>query len=124
MGFNLSLVDLAIENCIGLLLLLNLIKSAALDFVNNHSVYLINLIFFIMSRVDKASAADTVDLDSITGLVKSKLENSLCSHPASRLNIYNKMGSVKFSPCEVNRWANDSLFSKNERFFCCLLTTW
>ena len=32
------------------------------------------LSFFIVSRVDKTPAADTVDLDSITGLVKPKLD--------------------------------------------------
>ena len=82
------------------------------------------LSFFIISRVDKTSAADIVGLCSITGLVKPKLEKSLNSHPASRLDISNKMGSVKLSLCVVDRSANDSLFSKNERFFRCLLTTW
>ena len=79
---------------------------------------------FIISRVHKASAADTIDLGSITGLVKPKLEKSLYLHPASLLHISNKMGSVKLSPCVVDRWANDSLFSKNERLFRCLYTTW
>ena len=68
----------------------------------------------------KASVADTVDLGSITALVKPKLENSLYSHPASWLNIANKTGSVKLSPCVVHWWASDNLFSKNERFFRCL----
>ena len=74
--------------------------------------------------MDKASATDTVDLGSITGLVKLKLENSLCLHPASWLDISDKMGSVKLSPCVVDRWANDSLFSKNDRFFRRLYSTW
>ena len=74
--------------------------------------------------MDKASAADIVDLGSITGLVRPKLKKSFYSHPASRLDISNKMGSVKFSPRVVDKWANDSLFSKNEQFFCCLYTTW
>ena len=78
------------------------------------------LSFFNMSREDKASAADTVDLGPITGLVKPNLQNSLYSHPASRLNINNKMGSVNLSPCVVDRWASDSLFSKNEQSFRCL----
>ena len=82
------------------------------------------LSIFVISRADKASAANTVDLGSITGLVKPKLEKSLFSHPASRSNFSNKMGSVKLSLCVVDRWANNSLFSKNERFFRCLLTTW
>ena len=71
----------------------------------------------MISRVHKASAADTVDLGSITVLVKPKLEKSLHLHLASRLDISNKMDSVKLSPCVVDRSANDSLFSKNERFF-------
>ena len=75
---------------------------------------------FIISQVDKSSAADTVDFGSITGLVKPKLENSLHLHSASRLDTSNKMGSVKLSPCVVDRRANDSLFSKNKRLFCCL----
>ena len=70
--------------------------------------------------MDKASAADTVDLGSITRLVELKLEKSLYSHPAFQLDISNKMGCVKLSPCVVDRWANDRLFSKNERFFRCL----
>ena len=70
------------------------------------------------------SVADTVDLGSIIGLVKPKLEKSLYSHPASRLNISNKMVSVKLSLFVVDRWANDSLFSKNKQFFRCLLRTW
>ena len=52
----------------------------------------------MISRVGKASAADTVDFDWITGLVKPKLEKSLYSHPASRLDISNKMDRVNFSP--------------------------
>ena len=72
---------------------------------------------FSISRVDKASAANTVDFGSITDLVKPKLEKSLYSHPASRLDISNKMGSEKLSLCVVDRWANDSLLSKNEHFF-------
>ena len=75
------------------------------------------LSFFIISRVDRASAVDTVDLGSTIGLVKPKLEKSLYSHPASRLDISNKMGSVKLSPCVEDKWANDNFFSKNERFF-------
>ena len=71
--------------------------------------------------MNKASAADTVDMGSITGLVKPKVEKSLYSHPASRLGISNKMDSVKLSLCVVDRWANDSLLSKNEQFFRCLL---
>ena len=69
MGFILNLVDLA---------MLNLIKSAALHSVYNNTVikFFYNNIF-IISRVDKASAADTVDLGSVTGLVKPKLEKSL-----------------------------------------------
>ena len=58
--------------------MLNLIKSAALHSVYNNTV--IKILYnniFIISRVDKASAADTVDLGSVTGLVKSKLEKSL-----------------------------------------------
>ena len=62
------------------------------------------------------SAADTVNMSSITGLVKPKLEKSLYLHPASRLDISNNIGNVKLSPCVVDRGANDSLFSKNERF--------
>ena len=73
-----------------------------------------------MSRVDKASFADTEDFSTITGLVKPKLENSLYLLPTCRLDISNKMGSVKLSPCVVDRWTNDILFSKNERFFRCL----
>ena len=53
-----------------------------------------------MSRMDKASAADTVDLGSITGLVKPKLENNLYSHPASRLNTFTKNGQCQvFTMC-------------------------
>ena len=53
-----------------------------------------------MSRMDKASAADTVDLGSITGLVKPKLENNLYSHPASQLNIFTKNGQYEvFTVC-------------------------
>ena len=48
-----------------------------------------------MSQVDKSSAADTVDLGSINGLVKTKLEKRLHLHPASLLVISNKMGSMK-----------------------------
>ena len=70
--------------------------------------------------MDKASAADTVDLGLITDLVKPKLENSLYSHPASQLNINNKMGSVELSPFVVDWWASNSLFLKNEQFFGCL----
>ena len=66
------------------------------------------------------SVADTVDLGSITCQVKPKLENSLYSHPAYRLDISNKIGILKLSPCVVDRWANDILFSKNELFFRCL----
>ena len=51
--------------------------------------------FFIISRVDKASAADKEDWGSITGLLKPKLEKNLYSHPAYRLDISNKMGSAK-----------------------------
>ena len=111
MGFILNVVDLA---------MLNLVKSAAKHSVYNNTVYLINLIVFYHSRVNKASAADTVDLGSITGLFKRKLEKSLYSHPASRLDISNKMGSVKLRPCVIDNWPNGSLFSKNEQFFCCL----
>ena len=60
--------------------------------------------------MDKASATDTVDLGSITALVKPKLEKSLYLHPVSQLNISNKMDSVKLSPRVVDRRANDSLF--------------
>ena len=65
-----------------------------------------------MIRVDKAFAADTIKLGSITGLVKPKLENSLYLDLASRLNINNKMGSVKLSPCVVDRWANAAFSRK------------
>ena len=65
---------------------------------------------FIISREDKASAVDTVDLDSISALVKPKLEKSLYLHPASRLNISKRVSIVKLSPHVVDRWANDSLF--------------
>ena len=75
------------------------------------------LSFFIISQVDKASAGDTVDLGSNTGLVKPKLEKSLYSHLASRLDISIKMGSLKLSSCMIDWWPHDSLFSKNERFF-------
>ena len=74
--------------------------------------------------MDKASAVDTVDLGSILALVKPKLEKSLYLHPAYRLNISNKVGSVKLSPRVVDSWANDSLFKKNVQFFRCLYTTW
>ena len=60
------------------------------------------------------SVADIVDLGSITGLDKLKLEKSSYSHPASQLDISNKMGSVKLSPCVVDQRANNRLFSKNE----------
>ena len=73
--------------------------------------------------MDKASAADTVDLGSVTCLVRQKLEKILYSQPASRLDFSNKMGSVKLSPCVVDKCANDSLFSKNEQYFRCLLTS-
>ena len=107
-----------------LLLLLNLIKSIQRSIVYITILFVLPILsFFIISRVDKASAADTVDLGSITGLVKPKLEKSLYSHLASRLDISNKMGNVKLSLCVVDRWANDSLFSKNEQFFRCMLTT-
>ena len=56
------------------------------------------------------SAADIVDLGSITALVKPKLDESVYLHPASRLNISNEMGSVKLSPRVVDRWANVSFF--------------
>ena len=79
MGFILNLVDLAMQKLHLLLLLLNLTKSAALHFMYNSTVYLNNLIIFIISRVEKASAADTVDLNSITGLVKPNLEK-VCIH--------------------------------------------
>ena len=46
MGFIPSLVDLAMQKLHLLLLLLNLVKSAALHFVNNNTVYLINFIIF------------------------------------------------------------------------------
>ena len=75
------------------------------------------LSFFIISRVDKASAADTVDLGLITGLVKPKLEKSLKSHPASTLDISNKMGSVKISPCVGDRWARTAFSRKTNNFF-------
>ena len=45
--------------------------------------------------MDKAFAADTVDLGSITALVKPKLEKSLYLHSASRLNISNKVGKCE-----------------------------
>ena len=63
---------------------------------------LLILSFFIISQVDKVFVADIVDLGSITGLVKPKLENSLNSHPDSRLNISNKVGSVKLLLCVVD----------------------
>ena len=72
------------------------------------------LSFFIISRVDKASANDIADLGSITGLVKPKHEKSLYSHPAFRLDISNKMGNVKLTPCVVDRWTNNRLFSTNK----------
>ena len=112
MGFILNVVDLA---------MLNLIKSAAYHSVyNNIAIKFLYSNIFIISQVDKSSAANTVDLGSITGLVAPKFEKSLHFHPASRLDTSNKIGSVKLSPSGVDRWANDSLFSKNERFFCCL----
>ena len=74
--------------------------------------------------MDKASAADTVILGSISGLIKPKLEKSLYSHPASRLDVSNKMGSVKLSLCVVDRWTTGSLFSKTKQSVCCLCTTW
>ena len=67
--------------------------------------------------MDKAFAADTVDMGSITGLVKPKLERILHSHPGSRLDISNKMGSVKLSPTVVDTWANNNRLSKNLRCF-------
>ena len=63
------------------------------------------------------SANDIVGLGSIKGLVKLKLEKSLYSHPASRLDISYKMGRVKLSPCVVDRWANNSLSRKMNNFF-------
>ena len=63
------------------------------------------------------SAGDIVHLGSITGLVELKLEKSLYSHPASRIDISNKMGSVKLSPRVVDRWANDSPSSKMNNVF-------
>ena len=103
MGFIRSLADLAMQKLHLLLLLPNLIKS-------QHSILYITtlfilpiLSFFIVSGVDKVSAADTVDLGSITGLVKPKLQKNLYSHLASRVDISNKMGSVKLSPCMVDR---------------------
>ena len=69
------------------------------------------------------SAADIVDLGWITSLFRPKLEKTLYVHSASRPDISNKMSSVKLSPCMVDRWVNDSLFSKNEQFFRCLYTT-
>ena len=120
MGFIPSLVDIAMQKLYLLLLLLNVIKSAALHLLITTLIILSILSFFIVSRVDKAFSADTVNLGSITGLIKLKYENSWYLYPASRLNINNKMRSVKLSPCVVARWANDSLFSKNERFFRCV----
>ena len=98
--------------------MLNLIKSAAKHSIYNNTVikFLYNNIF-IISRVHKASAADTVDLGSITVLVKPKLKKSLHLHPASRLDISNKVGSVKLSPCVVDRSANDSLSQIMSDFF-------
>ena len=124
MGFILSVVDLAMQKLHLSLLLLNLIKRQRSILQITTQFVLPILSFFISNRVDKASAADTVDLDSITGLLKPKLEKSLYSHPASRLNISNNLGSVKLSLCVVDWWANDSLFSKNEQFFRCLYTIW
>ena len=62
MGFILNMVDMA---------MLNLIKSAAKHSVYNDTAieFLYNNIF-IISRVDKASAAVTVNLGSITRMVK------------------------------------------------------
>ena len=85
MGFILSLVDLAMQKLHLLLLLLNLIKSEDSILYITTLFILPILSFFIISRVDKASAADTVDLDSITGLLKSKVNKSLCSHPVADL---------------------------------------
>ena len=67
--------------------------------------------------MDKASAADTVDLGLIIVLVTPKLEKNLYLHTASRLNISNKMGSVNLSPRVVDRWVNDSLSRKMNNFF-------
>ena len=65
-----------------LLLLLNLIKSIQRSILHITILFILPILsFFITSRVDKASSADTVDLGSITGLVKPKLEKSLYSHP-------------------------------------------
>ena len=111
MGFILNLVNLALQKLHLLLLLLNLIKSGTTQFI------LPILSFFIISLADKAPATDTIDLGSITGLVKPNLEKSLYSYPASRVDISNKMGSAKLSPTVVDKWANNSFFSKNEQFF-------
>ena len=67
--------------------------------------------------MDQASAADAIDLGSITSLVKPKLEKSLYSQPASRPDTSIKMGSVKLSLCALDRWAKDSCFSKKEQIF-------
>ena len=62
MGFILNMADLA---------MLNQIKSAAQHSVYNNTVLkFLYYNIFIISRVDKASAADTVNMGSITGLVK------------------------------------------------------
>ena len=70
MGFILNMVYLA---------MLNLIKSAAWHSVYNNTVvkYFYNNIF-IISRVDKASAADIVDLGSITALVLNQNLMKVC----------------------------------------------
>ena len=60
MGFILNMVDLA---------MLNLIKSAAQHSVYNNTVIKFLYNIFIISRVHKASVADTVDLGSIIGLI-------------------------------------------------------
>ena len=65
--------------------------------------------------MDKASAADTIDLGSITGLVIPKLEKSLYSHPASRLDSSNEMGGVKLSPLSVDNLANKNVITLNLR---------
>ena len=41
----------------------------------------------MISRIDEASAVDTEDFGSITGLVKPKLEKSFYSHPHLRFNM-------------------------------------
>ena len=118
MGFFLSLVDLAMQKLHLLLLSPNLIKSAAYySILYVTALFTLSILsFFIISQVDKASAADTLDLGSSTGLVKPKLEKILYSHPASRLDFSNQMDRVKLSLRVVNRQANGSLFSKNKQF--------